>query len=131
MHRLYFDSDELTRPVELASNSDVTDKEVQIALKWYHELEDTIFLWINTEHGVTALIFLTSVTYHVISKIRGNEKNVQQNNFGIALAVLGLYDYSAYFTDNVAYSEINGKFLKWTGNHGIQYLWISWSSFAS
>jgi len=77
MHRLYRDTDELTRPVELSSNSAVTDKEVQIALKWYYELKDTIYEWVNTDYGVAALIFLTYVTYHLISKFRGNEKNVQ------------------------------------------------------
>jgi len=94
MHRLYLDSDDFTRPVELASSSAVTDKEVQILNKWYYELKDTIYLFINTEFGVAALIFLTYVTYHLISKLRGNEKNLQQNNFGIALAVLGLLNYS-------------------------------------
>jgi len=77
MHRLYLDSDDLVRPVELASNAAVTDKEVQIALKWYFELKDTIYSWYNTELGVVALIFLTYVTYHLISKLRGNEKNAQ------------------------------------------------------
>ena len=91
---MYPDSDDFERPVELASNSAVTDKEAQIALNWYYELADTIILWMNTEFGVAALIFLTYVTYHLISKLRGNEKNVQQNNFGIFLALLGLFSWS-------------------------------------
>jgi len=43
MHRLYLDTDDFTRPVELASNSEVTHKENQIALKLYYELKDTIY----------------------------------------------------------------------------------------
>ena len=129
MHRLYHDIDYSTCPVELASASAVTDKEVQIALKWYHELKDTIYLWINNENGVAALIFLTYVTYHLISKLRGNEKNAQQNNFGIALAVLGLLSYSVWFTDTTTYSVINDKYWKWSRqNHDTLYLWIKWSS---
>ena len=85
----------------------MTDKEVQIALKWYYELKDTIFVWIKTENGVAALIFLTYVTYHLISKLRGNEKNAQQNNFGIALAVLGLWNYLEMFTNGIMDSETN------------------------
>jgi len=130
MHRLHLDTDELTRPVELASNSAVTDKEVDIILKWYHELIDTIYLNENTNFGVAALIFLTYLTYHLISKVRGNEKNVQQNNFGIALAVLGLWNYSVTFTDNVAYSEIEDKYWKWYENHDL-YPWIWWSTYVS
>jgi len=107
----------------------VTDKEVQIALKWYYELKDTIFVWINTDYGVASLIFLTYVTYHLISKLRGNEKNLQQNNFGIALAVLGLYTYLVWFTENVAYSVIDDKWWKWSHkNHNTLYLLIYWSS---
>jgi len=80
---------------------------------------------------VAALIFLASVTYHLISKFRGNEKNAQQNNFGIALAVLGLYAYSVWFTDNIVYSEINDKYSKWRSNHDTLTLWILWLSYTS
>jgi len=124
MYRMYQEGDELTRPVELASNSAVTDKEVQILNKWYYELKDTVYLWINTENGVAALIFLTYVTYHLISKLRGNEKNVHQNNFGIALAMLGLVNYSEEFTTTVTYSVIDDKYWKWYENHVTLYLWI-------
>ena len=40
------------------------------------------------------MIFLTYEIYHLISKLRGNEKNVRMNNFGISLAVLGVVMYS-------------------------------------
>jgi len=72
MHRAYLEVDESTRPVELSSHSDVTDKEVQSALKWHDELKDTVSTWIVTEAGVAVLIFLMYVTYHLISKFRGN-----------------------------------------------------------
>jgi len=58
------------------------------------------------------LIFLTYVTYHLISKLRGNEKNAQQNNFGIALAMLGLLSYSMYFINELTFSRIYDKWRK-------------------
>jgi len=42
------------------------------------------------------------VLYHLISKLRGNEKNVHMNNFGVALAVLGVAMYSVWFSIEVA-----------------------------
>jgi len=42
-------------------------------------------------------MFLVYVTYHVISKLRGNEKNVEMNNFGIFLAMLQLLAFSFSF----------------------------------
>ena len=114
--------------MELVSDSAVTDKEVQIVNKWFFVLKETMLFWINTENGVASLIFLTYVTYHLISKFRGNEKNIQQNDFGIALAVLGLLYYSVYFTDTTTYSVIDGKSAKWYENHDTLYLFIIWTS---
>jgi len=37
--------------------------------------------------------------YHVISKIRGNEKNAKLNTFGITLSLKGLVNFSVYFTN--------------------------------
>ena len=45
------------------------------------------------------LIFVTYEIYHLISKLRGNEKNVSMNNFGVSLAVLGVVYCSVYFTE--------------------------------
>ena len=72
MHLEYFEVDELTRPVELVENSRVTAEEAQIALKMYDELYDTVWTWKVSEYGVAVLIFLMYVTYHLISKFRGN-----------------------------------------------------------
>jgi len=36
----------------------------------------TVYLFITLLLGVAALTFLAYVIYHVISKLRGNEKNV-------------------------------------------------------
>ena len=42
---------------------------------------------------------MTYEVYHLISKLRGNEKNVRMNNFGIALVVLGVVYFAVNFTD--------------------------------
>jgi len=51
-------------------------------------------------NGVVFLSFLTYVVYHVISKLRGNEKNQKMNTYGIGLAVLGIVFSSVYFADS-------------------------------
>jgi len=38
--------------------------------------------------AVALLIVYAYVIYHLISKLRGNEKNVKMNNYGILFAVL-------------------------------------------
>jgi len=77
----------------------VTYKEVQAVKKWYDKLHNTLFTWEVTKDGVAALIFLMYVTYHLISKLRGNERNVSMNTFGISLALLGIVNISVTFTD--------------------------------
>ena len=99
MHLLYRKVEELTCPTEKTSHSDVTDQEVQAADKGYYELKDTVYTWETSEYGVAALIFLMYVTYHLISKLRGNERNVSMNTFGIAMAMLGFVNYLISFTD--------------------------------
>ena len=66
---------------------------------------------------MAALIFLFSVTYHVISKLRGNEKNPQMNNFGIGLAVLGVVYMTINFIDDASYFYLNEEYVKWYYNH--------------
>jgi len=127
MHRAYQEFEELTCPVELASHSDVTDKEVQSALKWYYELIDTVHSWLVTEDGVAVLMSLMYVIYHLISKLRGNEKNVSMNTFGIAMAMLALNNLAVTFTVDSTYLFINDKWDKWTYSHSTLANWIWWS----
>ena len=88
-------------PVELIEHRGATaDEEFESTVSWYSEVYNKVFLTLTYLFGVAALIFLTYVTYHVISKLRGNEKNPQMNTFGIAMALLPFAYYSAYFTDN-------------------------------
>jgi len=76
------------------TNEPTIAEQKQILLPLYLDLKDTVQDSLITIYGVAALAFLTYVIYHVISKLRGNEKNVQMNNFGIGLALLGLLVYS-------------------------------------
>ena len=91
---------EIFHPVELIEIRGTTpDEEFAYDLGQYGELSDeenTISTWL---FGLAFLIFLMYVIYHVISKVRGNEKNVQLNNFGIGLSLLGLVVYSILFID--------------------------------
>jgi len=73
-------------------------------------------------------IFLAYVVYHVISKIRGNEKNCKMNNYGIALAVLGLWVYTITSIDLGTLYPILYETEHWRNNHYSLYLWIYWST---
>jgi len=66
---------------------------------------------------VALLIFVTYEIYHLISKLRGNEKNVRMNNFGIALTVLGGVYCSVRFTDFAMIMLYYDKRRKWADNH--------------
>ena len=59
--------------------------------------------------------------YHVISKVRGNEKNVQLNNFGIGLSLLILVNYSILFTDWIMYTLAEDKHRSWYSKHETRY----------
>ena len=78
--------------------------------------------------GVGTFTCLTYITYHTISKLRGNEKNVQMNNFGISLAVLGFVSFSIPFFKYVFGHYRPGKHNRWIRNHYTYYYWIYWSS---
>ena len=124
MHRAYLEVDELKRPIELASNSGVTDKEAQDALKWYFELSNTVYTWDVSEVGGAVLISLMYVTYRLISKLRGNERNVSLNTYGIMLAMLEFVNYSVTFTDFATLFLVYDKSTKWFNNHQTLYRWI-------
>jgi len=71
---------------------------------------------------------LTYVVYHLISKMRGNEKNIKMNNYGLGVAVLGLWYTADYFIDDGAYSVNRDKYHNWINNHSTLFLWIYWSA---
>jgi len=74
------------------------------------------------------MIFLAYVIYHVISKLRGNEKNIKMNNFGIALAALGLLFAAVNFIDEGTQSINYEKWLNLRNNYITLYNWIWWTS---
>jgi len=84
-----------------------------------------------TEAGVAALIFLMYVTYHLISKFRGNERNVSMNTFGIALAIPGFVSCLVPFIDYATDFFIPDKWTKWYDSHLTLYDWLWWSYYAS
>jgi len=50
-------------------------------------------------HAVVVVVSLFYVVYHLISKLRGNEKNRQLNNFGLMIACFAFISYSIEFVD--------------------------------
>ena len=68
----------------------------------YYERRDNVILAIAIEDVAVLLVFVMYVLYHLISKLRGNEKNVHMNNYGVSLAVLGVAMYSVWFSIEVA-----------------------------
>ena len=74
------------------------------------------------------LSFVTYEIYHLISKLRGNEKNVHMNNYGAALVVLGGLYYLVWFIDTVSIVVADDKSTKWVDHHRTFYNWIYWSA---
>ena len=58
-------------------------EEKQIILGPYLELKDNVYLTETVLYGAALFILWTYVIYHVISKVRGNEKNGPMNNYGL------------------------------------------------
>ena len=71
--------------------------------------------------GAALFILLTYVVYHVISKVRGNEKNGPMNNYGQLLAVLGFAFYSVYFIDFYVYRFANDEWDAFYDRHETLY----------
>ena len=69
-------------PIEQIEHRGATaDEEHVSTVSWYGERLSKCFWCFTCLSGVGALIFLTYVTYHVISKIRGNN-NYIHNHYG-------------------------------------------------
>jgi len=95
-------------PVEFIEHTGTTASEDYAnTMNSYFEMKHKVLLTFSYLFGVAALIFMTYVTYHVISKIRGNEKNALMNNFGIALALLPLVNYSVSFTNWATFTVVH------------------------
>jgi len=70
-------------------------EEMERAKQEYQEMWLSAALCNCSVFGIALTIFLFYFVYHVISKVRGNEKNQKMNNFGLFLSVFGLVYYSA------------------------------------
>ena len=65
------------------------EEERNTFLNSFYERRGNVLFAIATEYGAACLVFVMYVLYHLISKFRGNEKNVHMNNYGVSLAVVG------------------------------------------
>jgi len=116
----------LSRPHKFAGDSGVMDEEIDAVLDWYGEVYDKTGKLGTGEFFVALMTVHAYVVYHVISKLRGNEKNPQMNNFGISLALLLLVVYSVNFTNHATSSIIYDGWKNWYYGHENLYLWIYW-----
>jgi len=122
-------SEELGFMVQLIEHRGTTAYEdFEYALGPYLELKDDLYETIAIMDFIALQIFLSYVIYHLISKMRGNEKNLKMNNFGIGVAVLGLWFMIINVVEYSAYSVNPVKYYNWTRNHRTLYLWIWWSA---
>ena len=126
MHRPYLEVEELAHPLALIESSGISAEELQSLNDWSGELFDRVLQYSAVLLGIGTLTCLTYVTYHVISKLRGNEKNVKMNNFGIALAVLGLFSYSVSFIHYEVRDYSPRKWNHWSRNHETIFYWLYW-----
>jgi len=93
-------SEELGVMIQFIEHRGTTaDEDFEQEVESYRELVDRINETIPIIEFIALQIFLTFVIYHLISKMRGNEKNVKMNNFGIALSLLGLWCSVVEFID--------------------------------
>jgi len=67
---------------------------------------------------------LIAVVYHVISKVRGNEKNPMMNTYGITLALMMLFSYAGFFAFRASRLFIYARFVRWQSKHHILYEWV-------
>ena len=105
MRMPHLDNDEVMCPTEfIETHGPSLEEEQQIVYDSYYELKDDVLSTFNVEEGVALLVIYTYVIYHLISKLRGNEKNAHMNNLGVFLALLVFVYYSVNFTDHVAYT---------------------------
>jgi len=80
---------ETLRPTEFIEiNGPSLEEANNIIWDSYFELKNDVYSTINIEDSVVLLIVYTYVIYHLISKLRGNERNVHMNTFGVVLALL-------------------------------------------
>jgi len=75
------------------------------------------------------LCYQINIIYHMISKARGNEKNVKMNNYGLFLAVFGSVRVTVYFVDYVTFMTLDYESnSKWYDKHENVYFWLLWFS---
>jgi len=120
-------SEELGFMVQLIENRGTTEYEdFENALGPSLELGNDVYKTLAIMDFIAMQIFLTYVIYHLISKMRGNEKNVNMNNYGLGVAVLGLWYTAVVFIDSGVYSGNPEKWHNWSNHRTLRY-WILWS----
>ena len=96
-------TDEMIYPAEfIETHGPSEEEEKNTFLNSYFERLDNVIFVTTIEEGAALLVFVMYVLYHLISKLRGNEKNAHMNNYGVYLAVQGVAFYSVRLSVDVA-----------------------------
>jgi len=128
MRAIHLHGKDLAFTVQLIENRGTTEfEDFEKALGQYYEHYSEVDYALAIIDFIAFLIFLAYVVYHLISKMRGNEKNVKMNNFGIALGVLGLWCSTVYFISAGTLSVMYEKHYNWRLHYETLYWWIWWS----
>jgi len=125
MRSAHLKTDEMMLPAEFIETLGPSQEEERNTISAsYYERRDNVYFAIAIEDGATLLVFVMYVLYHLISKLRGNEKNVHMNNLGVALALLGVAMYSVWFSFEVVRTLNNN----WYVHHETLFNWILWTA---
>ena len=91
----------------------------------YQDVYDHTKTWRIVVHEISFAVFVFFFTYHVISKLRGNEKNTKMNNQAIFLSFIGLFNYAVY---TMVRFKLGTKYIGSYSNRRTRYLTIRWAS---
>ena len=115
----------------VAKSSDIYDDELNVKKARIFGLDENIFIFKSFLYFAAFLVVLFFVTYHVISKLRGNEKNASMNNYGIGLSSLGLVYYAIIFTNWMFHLTYSEEYYKYTESHPRLSNWIGLITYGS
>jgi len=76
--------------------------------------------------GIVATVCLFYITYHLISKARGNEQNPSMNNYGLVASMIMIVSPALYLFDYGSFLFAPKWRTSWFGDHYIFYHWNWW-----
>ena len=102
----------------------LTTEERHAAWEFTTKLEHLRLVVLVIGHAVVVVVSMFYIVYHTISKLRGNEKNRQLNNFGLMIACFAFTSYSIESVDYGTELLIPKKERKWIISHYLAFRWL-------